>query len=321
MIKVIFGVLIFLFAYLLYFFTIRPFQSTDNAYIQANTISIAAQVSGIVSKTYVQNNQYVKAGDLLFEIDPKPFVIEVQNAQAKLELMGNNVRKAAADVDQSAAILEQRKAELDQAQLDAHRIAKLTLQQAVPPETNDNAITRLKSSIAAVEAAQAQLSQSRIALGKLGADNEQIRVATAALDKAKLNLSYTTIYAPGSGQLSNYTVYRGQYVPVGYPQFVLISDNEFWVDANFKETQLNDVKAGQHAVINVDMYPDKDFKGLVESISGASGTSFSLLPPQNATGNWVKVTQRVPVKIIITDVDTRFPLKIGTSASVKIKVK
>lgn len=313
--------MIFLFGYLLYFFTIRPFQSTDNAYIQANTISIASQVSGIVTKTYVQNNQYVKAGELLFEIDPKPFVIEVQNAQAKLELMGNNVRKAAADVDQYAAILEQRKAEFDQAQSDAHRVAMLVEQKAVPPETNDNAITRLKSSAAAVEAAQAQLAQSRIALGKLGADNEQIRVATAALDKAKLNLSYTTIYAPGSGQLSNYTIYRGQYVPIGYPQFVLISDNEFWIDANFKETQVNDLKPGQHAVINVDMYPGKDFKGVVESISGASGTSFSLLPPQNATGNWVKVTQRVPVKIIITDVDPRFPLKIGTSTSVKIKVK
>lgn len=307
--------------YGVYFFAFRPYERTDNAYINANTITISPQVPGIVSKIYLEDNQYVQAGALLFEIDAKPFIIEVQNAQAQLELMGNSVRKAFADVDEAQAIVEQRAAELQQAQLNTNRVIKLVTQKVLPPETKDNAVTHLHATQAALDASEARLQQLRIALGKLGADNEQIRIATAALDKAKLNLSYTKVHASDNGQISNFTLYPGQYVSTGANLFALISDQKFWVEANFKETQLKYIKTGQRAKINIDMYPDKDFEGIVESISGASGTEFSLLPPQNATGNWVKVTQRVPVKIEIINADPGYPLRIGTSAKITIRVE
>ncbi len=280
---------------------------------------IAAQISGPVIKCYVENNQYVKAMDLLFEIDPKPFQLAVDNAQAQLELMGNEVRKAASDIDQSTAIVAQRNAEMQRLKLNNDRVARLVARKVLAPEEGDNAEMQYQAALAAHDAAQAQLEQARILLGKLGAANEQIRIATAALERAKLNLSYTKIFAPTSGKISNYSLQPGQFVTEGMSQFVIISDEVVWVDANYKETQIGNMKVGQDAYITVDMYPDKVFHGIIDSISGASGTVFSLLPPQNATGNWVKITQRVPVKIIIDNVDAQHPLVVGTSATVKVK--
>ncbi len=304
-----------------YFFFWRPYVSTDNAYVGANYISVAAQVSGIAMQTKVVNNQHVKAGDLLFSIDPAPYLFEVEKLQAQLDLMGNAVREAAATVDQAEAIVAQRAAELQDVEANTTRTFQLVARQVLPAKDRDDAIARLKSAEQALVAAQAQLHNARIHLGKLGADNEQIRYATAGLEQAKLNLSYTRIYAPFDGQVSNSVLISGQYVQAGMTLFALIADAEFWVDANFKETQLNDMRVGQKASIEVDMYSDKKFTGEVVSISGASGTVFSLLPPQNATGNWVKVTQRVPVRIMVKDLDPGFYLTIGTSASVTVKVK
>ncbi len=125
--------------------------------------------------------------------------------------------------------------------------------------------------------------------------------------------------APTAGLGANLTLQPGNTVQPGVPLFVVISDNEFWVDANFKETQLKEIRTGQHAQVTVDMYPDHPFRGTVQSLAGGSGTAFSLLPPQNATGNWVKVTQRVPVRIRVEDPDPQHPLRIGTSATVDVR--
>jgi membrane fusion protein (multidrug efflux system) len=305
-----------------YWVAIRPYQTTDNAYVQANSISVAAQISGQVLKTYVVNNQYVKAGDLLFEIDPEPFQLQVNNMHAQLELTKYYVDKLTAAVDQAQALLEQRIAELQLAQINDRRVTRLVALKALTPEDGDTATSKLKQAAAAVDAAQAQLEENRFALGKLGSENDLIKSVTSLLEKAELNLSYTKVVATESGQISNCTIYPGQYVTSGQTLFALISDRKFWVDANFKETQLKKMQTGQNATIEIDMYPGKIFHGIVESISGASGTTFSLLPPQNATGNWVKVTQRVPVRIIITDVDlSKYPLRLGTSAAVKIRIK
>lgn len=308
-------------AYGAYYIFVRPYQSTDNAYINANYVPIAAQISAPVIKIYVENNQKVKEGDLLFELDPVPFQLQVDNAQAQLELMGNEVQKAASDIVQATAMLAQRDAEHQRLKLNNDRISNLVARKVVPPEAGDNAEMQLKAAAAAEDAAAAELNQAKILLGKMGADNEQIRIATAALEKARLELSYTKVYAPTSGKISNYIIQPGQFINAGMAQFVIISDEVTWVDANFKETQVGNMHRGLDAYITVDMYPDKVFHGKIESISGASGTAFSLLPPQNATGNWVKVTQRVPVKIIIDNIDAEHPLIIGTSATVKVKTR
>jgi len=143
----------------------------------------------------------------------------------------------------------------------------------------------------------------------------------ARLDQAKLDLEYTRVFAPASGRIANFGLRPGSSVQAGIVLFAIISDEEYWVDANFKETELDDVRAGQRATIRVDMYRDHEFHGVVESLSAGSGTAFSLLPAQNATGNWVKVTQRVPVRVRVLDPDPKYPLRIGTTANVRVALE
>jgi len=200
------------------------------------------------------------------------------------------------EVNTSKAQLAIDQAKLVDQKLTQARIQTLFAEGNVSAQDNDNAVANLNSAVAAV-----QLSQAR-------------------LDEAELNLQYATITAPVSGWVSNVTVRIGDVITKGQPLFALISNEEFWIDANFKEKDLEYIKVGQPAEITVDMYPGHIFKGVVESISGASGAAFSLLPPQNATGNWVKVTQRVPVRVRVTDTDPNFPLRVGTSANVTISI-
>jgi membrane fusion protein (multidrug efflux system) len=147
-----------------------------------------------------------------------------------------------------------------------------------------------------------------------------LNLAKATLDQANLDLSWTHVTAPTSGWVTNVSLRVGDVVGTNQPLFALISDGEFWVDANFKETELVSIQPNQRAIITVDMYPDKTFEGVVQSISGGTGSAFSLLPPQNATGNWVKVTQRVPVRVLVVKTDPKYPLRIGTSAAVRISL-
>lgn len=148
-----------------------------------------------------------------------------------------------------------------------------------------------------------------------------LNLAKATLDQANLDLGWTHVTAPASGWVTNVSLQVGDVVGANQPLFALISDSQFWVDANFKETELTNIAANQYAAIYVDMYPGHKFEGKVQSISGGTGSAFSLLPPQNATGNWVKVTQRVPVRVVVMKTDPEFPLRIGTSASVRISLR
>lgn len=185
-------------------------------------------------------------------------------------------------------------AELDNAILSQKRISALVTKKVLSQQEGDNAIAQYKTTMAKLEKAKADLAL------------------------ANLNLSYTNLKAPASGWVTNVTLRIGTIVPANQPQFALISDEEFWVDANFKETELEHIKSGQTVTITTDMYPNHPFNGVVDSISGGAGTAFSLLPPQNATGNWVKVTQRVPVRIRVLNPDRAYPLRIGTTATVTI---
>jgi membrane fusion protein, multidrug efflux system len=261
------------FVYWLYSLT---FVATDDAYVNANVVQIAPQVTGQVLELDVQNNQKVSAGQILFRLDPQPFILALKQAQAQLA------------IDQ---------ANLVNAKITAKRIFSLAAEGVVSAQARDDALAKLNSAEA------------------------QVTLDKAAIQTAQLNLSYTTVVAPADGWVSNMTLRPQDTVDANQPQFALIANNQFWVDANFKETDLARIKVGASAKIKVDMYPNYTFDGEVESISGGSGNAFALLPPQNATGNWVKVTQRVPVKVIILHPDPAYPLRIGTSALVTIPTR
>lgn len=258
-----------------YWWRAKHVVSTDNAYINAHVVQIAPRITGQVIHLYANNNEYVKLNQPLFDLDPEPYQLAVNEAKAELAK------------DQ---------AQLNIAQLTAKRTLQLVEKKVASVQEGDTVEANLRSAKAAI-----QLSE-------------------ANLERVLLNLKYTKISAPVSGWITNVTLRAGNLVQANQPQFALISDHAFWVDANFKETELEKIKLEQTADIVVDMYPHHHFTGIVESISGGTGAAFSLLPPQNATGNWVKVTQRVPVRIRITNMDPKYPLRIGTSANVTIRI-
>jgi membrane fusion protein, multidrug efflux system len=295
------------------------YVTTENAYVQANQGEITAQVTGPIAKVYVVDQQHVNAGDPLFDIDPANYEIALARAEAQLEIARQGVSQEGAGVAQSQAVLAQRQAEAENARSDWVRNQELMKSGFLSASGGEQARTKLTTAQAAVKAAEADVARARSALGKTGDDNAQVLAATAAVRQAELDLQRTKVTAPTTGVVANFSLQPGNTVQPSVPLFVVISDREFWVDANFKETELKEIHPGQHVLIQSDMYPDHTFHGVVQSLSGGSGTAFSLLPPQNATGNWVKVTQRVPVRIKVEDPDPQHPLRIGTTATVRVK--
>lgn len=302
-----------------YFLFVRShYVATDNAYVNGPVVSVTSQVSGQAAEIAVQDNQHVNKGDLLLQIDPRPFQIALDQAQAALALARQNVGQSSAAVRAAEADVAQKRSELAQARSDAARIHNLAPKGYLSRQDVETADTRVKTATADLQSSQAKLEQARAELGQTGEQNENVKAAQAAVETAQLKLDYTRITAPFSGTVSNLSLQPGSMVQAGLPLFALIGDSEVWVDANFKETQFKRLRPGLKAEVELDMYPGHVFHGVVNSISRGSGTAFSLLPPQNATGNWVKVTQRVPVKIVITDPNPKMPLRIGTSADVKV---
>jgi membrane fusion protein, multidrug efflux system len=299
----------------------QRYVSTDNAYLNANTVQIAAQISGPVIRVYVKDNQAVKVGDSLFDIDPRSYQLALEKAQAQLHLAGQSVAQQSAAVAAAQAQVAQRAAELKNAQSNNARTQRLVKQGFLSEQGSEAARTQAATAAAALRAAQANLEQARSALGATGDANASVQATQAAVDQAKLDLQHTHVTAPTQGVVANLSLRPGDTVQPGVPLFSIISNQEYWADANFKETELERIRPGLPATITVDMYPDHPFRGVVESVSGGSGTAFSLLPPQNATGNWVKVTQRVPVRVRFTNPDPDYPLRIGTTATVEISVE
>jgi membrane fusion protein (multidrug efflux system) len=307
------------FAGLRYWHEESLFVSTENAYVQANQVEITAQVGGPIQKVYAQDQQQVKAGDPLFDIDPANYDLAVQRAQAQLEIARQAASQESAGIVSAEAQLSQRRAEAAQARSDWQRNEELMRTGFLSPQAGQTARTRLATTEAAVKAAEADVARARSALGRPGDENAQVQAAAAALKAAELDLQRTHVVSPTSGIVANFSLRPGNTVVASAPLFVVISGEEYWVDANFKETQLKEIRPGQKADIHSDVYPDRVFHGTVQSVSGGSGAAFSLLPPQNATGNWVKVTQRVPVRIRVDDPDPQRPLRIGTTATVKVR--
>lgn len=291
------------------------YPGTSDAYVTAHVVRIEPQVSGQITALPVKDHQAVDQGQLLLEIDARLYQIAVQRAQAELTLAQQQTLAADAGVQAAAAAISQRQAQLDNARRNYGRDTRLLARKAVSQAQTDADRDKLREAEAALKAGQADHNR---ALREQDEADARINVAKATLDQARLNLSYTTINAPASGSLGKISVRPGDLVQPGQQLFPLVEDQTFWVNANYKETDLARIKAGQPATIKMDMYPDKIFRGVVESLSPASGAAFSLLPPENATGNWVKVTQRFPVRVGVITRDRNTPLRIGASGSVTI---
>jgi membrane fusion protein (multidrug efflux system) len=362
-----------------YMFVTAGEQSTDDAQVSADLVPIGTRVGGQVTRIAIRENQIVKKGELIAEIDDADYVAKVRQADAELtsaraqaaaadaqvEIVGaaskgslssakaaysgSSVGVASADAQLAAAKAQVSRADADlrKAEVDVKRTEELRAANAAPQEKLDNAHAARESAAAALAQAKAQLSaaeefrhvaetrvsealgrvtqnapiDSQIAVAKANADLARARIesATAALDVAKLQLSYTKMIAPADGFASKLSVHAGQLVQMGQPVIELVP-TETYVTANFKETQVGRMHPGQRAKIQIDAFPHRTFEGKVESISGGTGASFSLLPADNASGNFVKVVQRVPVRIAWTNPPSDIALRAGLSVDATVYV-
>jgi membrane fusion protein (multidrug efflux system) len=289
--------------------------STNDAYIGANIVKVAAQVNGQISELLVSANQQVEEGQLLLKIDARPYEIALQRAEANLKLAQQAKITAQSSIDTATAQIAEHQAEYEDALHNNNRIQRLLKNNSIARSSADTAKYRLREANAARTAANAELQQAKHQVEEA---TTQISIATSAINEAKLQLAYTQITAPVTGILGPVNIRPGDVITAGQQLFPLMQQRPVWVDANFKETDLHRIKPGQSAKITVDMYPDTIFHGRVETLSPASGAAFSLLPPENATGNWVKVTQRFSVRVIIDDASSSTPLRVGASCTVSI---
>jgi len=284
--------------------------STDDAQVDGHIIPILPKVGGFVVEVRVDENQRVKAGDTLVVLDDRDYRVRLAQAEADLAVALSGVSNRAR-VGQAEAQVEQAQANALKARADLDRLRPLADQDIVSKQQLDAAEAAARAADAALAAAQAAL---------VGAD-ARVGAARAARDQAALNLSYTRITAPASGVVSKKTVELGQLVQAGQPLMSVVPLEDVWLTANLKETQVQDVKPGEPVDFTVDAYPGIHFRGHVESLSPATGARFSLLPPDNATGNFIKVVQRVPVRIRPDKVDPAHPLRPGMSVVVTIQTK
>ena len=287
------------------------YHHTDDAYLESHMVSVAPKVTGQIIEVYIDDNDKVKAGDLVAKIDPVDYKIRYEELDAQYEktLLQQNVAKAN---------LKAANSEIELAQKDLNRYKKLYEAGAVSKQTLDSQQTKYDMALARQNQAQNDIFSN--AKNKV-ADADLKRIKSQK-DMAKLNLSYTNIYAPQDGYVTNKRVEKGAYVQKGQALFTLVSE-ETWVVANFKESQLKDMKVGQEVEIKIDTFGNKVFKGKVDSIQKTSGAKSSLFPPENAVGSFVKIVQRIPVKIVFTEkIDTnKYQLAAGMSCVPKVKVK
>ena len=295
-------------------------RSTDNAYVNAEVAQISGLVAGRVIAMHVKDNQFVKKGDPLFDVDPAPYRVAVDKARAQVALARQGSSQDGAEVRALEAEFARQKAELDNAEVVRTRTENLVAKGFMSRQAVDDASSKVSSGRAAVEQARARIEKARVMIAPADSQSPAIASALATLAQAQLDLDRTRVTAPQSGWVVNKSLTAGTSVNPGQTLFAIIADKSFWVDANFKETELPGVHPGLPVEIHIDMYPDHIFPGHVESIGSGTGTAFSLLPPQNATGNWVKVAQRIPVKVRFDNYDPLFMPRVGATASVIIRL-
>lgn len=313
--------------------------TTDDAFIEGRIHTVSSKVPGTIKNVYVADNQFVRKGDVLVEIDSEDFDVRVREASAvfdvertklseffyRLDASRKRLEELKAMLEAAKANLELQEANLKQTEIDLKRAEGLYKEEIIPKEKYEKAKTAYDITDAQVRAAKEQLRQIEASLETQKINIKQaesaiepqkalIRQKEASLRMVELNRSYTKIYAPSDGYITRKSVEIGNHIQAGQPLMAVVLLDDIWVVANYKETQLENVKPGQKVRIKVDTYPNRIFKGRVDSIMAGTGSVFSLFPPENATGSYVKVVQRIPVKIVFEEgTDPEHILRIGMS--------
>jgi membrane fusion protein (multidrug efflux system) len=316
------GPLVVLIAASWWYLTSGRYVSTDDAYVQAARTMISTDVAGRVVAVEVGDNQRVAKGQVLFRLDDRPFRIAVEEAQAMLAAARLQIEAMKATYRQKLAELRSAQDTLSYQQREFERQRQLAASGVAARATYDQVQNALQQAEHKVTSTQ---SDANNILAQLGGDantptdqHPTVQRAQAALDKAQLDLSYTVVKAAENGIVTKVEqVQVGSYVSASTPVFSMMSDR-IWVEANFKETELTHMRPGQEATVDIDTYPDAQCRAKVLSLSPGTGLSFSLLPPENATGNWVKVVQRLPVRLSLDCTPSDLPLHAGLSATVEV---
>ena len=306
-----------------YYLAEEPYVTTDDAFVRAAKELLNARVGGQVIEIAVKDNQRVQRGQLLFRIDPEPYQIAVDQAEARLASARLQIEALKATYRQQQADLESAKDSTDYDQREYGRKKALVGPGWTPREVFDRTETDLKVARHHIVSIEQQIANTVVNLNgdpNIEVDRHpSVRAAKAELDRARLDLSYTVVSAPDDGIVARVDDLQvGDFVNPGAAAFSLMSSERIWVEANFRETGLTHMRPGQEAVINVDAYPDRTFKAHVVSMSPGAGSDFSVLPPENATGNWVKVVQRLPVRLEFDKIDPSRPLFSGISVTARV---
>ena len=293
-------------------------ESTDNAQIEGNISPVIPRVEGYVDSIYVDDNERVEKGALLLTIDTADYKVNVNRREAAVKSARAAHEDALAQLEAARAQEEQSEVALRQARTEKNRQEELYNDHSATRQAYDNAEYAYESAQAQYKIAQRKVKVAQVKVQSAKANIEQ---AQSSLEEAQLQLSYTKLKAPIAGRVSKKNVETGQYIRPGSPLMAIANDRNVWVVANFKEGQISQIREGQPVDIEVDAYPDTTFDGKVQSIGGATGSKFALLPPDNASGNFVKVEQRIPVKITLTEpVTSDKPLKPGMNVVPTVKV-
>ncbi len=295
--------IIFLLCGLFYAVHTVYYKSTDDAFIEGHVITVAPRVSGPVLHLNIEDNQDVKKGDLLLEIDPNDYQAKLKETKAKLDEAKAALVSADNQVTKSLS-------DLDFAKNDYERYSKMREKGISSKQDYEASLNKLTVAEANNNSAKAKFNEIQSSIKRLEAEVEQ----------DELNLSYTKIYAAADGKITNRSVEQGNYVQVAQPMFAIVPE-KMWIVANFKETQLANMKPGQPVKIKIDTYGGKKFKGKVDSIQRSTGARASLFPPENAVGSYVKIVQRVPVKIVFTEDISKYNIVPGMSVVPEVKVK
>ncbi len=320
-------------------------ESTDDAQVATNISPVIPRISGYVEAVRASDNQRIKKGDTLLVLDDRDLKIKLEQAEAALETSKSNLNAATATTSASResitttrAAVATADAQIEQARInvwrttqDYNRYANLIQDHSITQQQFEQAQAAKETAESQLKVLQQQRNQAATQIGvatsQSGATSRQIGIASAGIkerqaevDNAKLNLSYAVVLAPADGLISKVNIQPGQFLTAGQSLFSIVLDQNVWVVANFKETQLAKMKIGQTVEVSVDAYPGHDFKGKISSFSAATGASFALLPPDNASGNFVKVVQRVPVKIEFTNPNDSYIRQLRTGMNVDVEV-